>query len=72
MKKIEKNIGTRWEQGMDHHPETIKLISDLKKIDKLNGYPAGDMMDTGGDGDLGETLMFLLDVVFELREKNES
>lgn len=67
-KKIEVDIDKRWEEGMDHHPESIRLMKELQAVDKLNGYVAEDLLETGGDGDSGETLMFLMDVVFELRD----
>lgn len=66
--KVVTDIATRWSEDMDHHPESIKLMEELKAVDKLNDYAAGEMTDTGGDGDLGELLMFLMDIVFEQRE----
>lgn len=67
-REIETDIGARWASGLEHHPESAKLMMEMKEVDRLNGYAAGDMMDSGGDGDLGELLMFLMDVVFEQRE----
>jgi len=32
-------------------------------------YKSAIIFDIGGDGDLGETLMYLLDVVFEMRDR---
>lgn len=67
MTETETNLTKRWEQDLPHHPESIKLMDAMKVIDKANGYAAGDMTDTGGDGDLGELLMFLMDIAFEQR-----
>jgi len=63
------DIGKRWENDIEHHSESVKLMNELKEVDEMNNNAAGDMTDIGGDGDLGETLMYLLDVVFEMRDR---
>jgi len=59
--------GKRWEQGVPHHPESVRLIKEIDELDwkYLKGYFDFKI---GGDGDNGETLMFLLDMIFERRE----
>ena len=66
---IETNINTRWELGLPHHPKSLAMLQDLNALDfaLLNGY--FDFR-TGGDGDNGETLMYLLDVKFECEDAN--
>jgi hypothetical protein len=58
----------RWNAGIEHHPNSIRLMKFLKKIDS-NAYGDSFCWKTGGDGDNGETLMFQLDAFFELLEK---
>ena len=61
--KIERDIGKRWEQGTDHDPRSVALYKRIARLDEANG----DSFDfkSGGDGDNGETLMYLLDIIFE-------
>ncbi|NCP98024.1 hypothetical protein GW796_08925 [archaeon] len=49
MFKIETDVNKRWEEGMDHHPESIKTI---KAIGELDFYLGNDSLcvKTGGDG----------------------
>jgi len=53
----------RWEQGISHHPRSVALMKKLDAYDwkYLNGFFDWK---TGGDGDNGETLMYLLDMIF--------
>lgn len=69
VEKVVMDIATRWAAGLEHHPESAKLMMEMQEVDRLNDHAAGEMMDSGGDGDMGETLMFLMDVVFEQRER---
>lgn len=57
-----KAADRRWENGEDHDPRSLAIMRLLKLADP------GDYFDwrTGGDGDNGETLMFGLDVLFEI------
>jgi hypothetical protein len=65
---IETCINARWENGVDHHPESEKLIRILSQLDgKLLRHTLD--ISTGGDGDNGETMMYLLDVYFEALDK---
>lgn len=55
------DVERRWENGIHHHPLSVELMKHMKRMD------TGDQADlrTGGDGDHGETLMFLMDSHFE-------
>jgi len=68
---IEYDINKRWESGTPHHLQSIALMNRVKELDweLLEGYFD---FKTGGDGDNGETLMYLLDIVFEERDVNTS
>jgi hypothetical protein len=64
---VETDITKRWEDGIDHHPESVRLMEELGAVDfEL----CGDYFcwKWGGDGDNGETLMYELDIIFERRE----
>lgn len=65
---IETDINVRWETGMEHHPEADKIVRALAELDCKIG---GDSLDIslGGDGDNGETMMYLLSIYFEARDK---
>jgi len=65
---IERDINKRWEQGLDHHPKSFELYTFLSEVDMSYG---GDYFcwKCGGDGDNGETLMYMLDVHFELLDQ---
>jgi hypothetical protein len=65
--KIETNIEKRWELGIPHHPKSEKLARFIAKLDYKQGDSFGFKF--GGDGDNGETLLYLLDVYFETYEK---
>lgn len=65
---IEADIGVRWEEGMDHHPDSIAAIEAMALVDwKLCGLALD--ISTGGDGDNGETMMYMLDIFYEARDK---
>lgn len=59
-------VNERWQRGLDHHPKSVALYEKIAKLDFANG----DLFHfkSGGDGDNGETLMHLLDVIFEAEE----
>ena len=59
----------RWEQGIDHDPRSEKIARGVAKID----FDNGDLLclKFGGDGDNGETLMFLLDCYFAQIDEDE-
>lgn len=58
----------RWENGIDHHPMSQRLMSFLLEHD-LNDYNDYFCWKKGGDGDNGETLMFEMDAFFETMDK---
>jgi hypothetical protein len=64
---VETDITKRWENGTPHHPEAERLARETAAIDWLFG---GDnfCFKFGGDGDNGETLAYLLDVLFDLKD----
>ena len=61
---METNITVRWEKGIPHHPKSIEIFKALEENDFKYG---GDYFcfKSGGDGDNGEHLMYLLDIYFE-------
>jgi hypothetical protein len=67
---IEYDINVRWENGVEHHESSKKLMERINQLDWefLNGYFD---FKTGGDGDNGETLMYLLDIYFEELDLNK-
>lgn len=66
---IETNITKRWEDGIPHHPDSVLLYEELEHLDWEYG---GDFFHfkSGGDGDNGEHLMYLLDIYFERKESH--
>jgi len=65
---IETCMNARWENGVEHHPESEKIIRILRDLDgKLLNHTLD--ISVGGDGDNGETMMYLLDVYFEAQDK---
>jgi len=60
---IEYDIGKRWEQGIPHHYKSIEIEKIISEGDRMAGYPLD--MKFGGDGDEGETLLYILDIYFE-------
>lgn len=69
--KTETNLTKRWEQGLPHHADSVSLYKRLAAADLAlcNDYFC---FKSGGDGDNGEILMYLLDVIFEARDNGES
>lgn len=57
----------RWESGTPHHPISERLMSFLQTHD-YEDYGDSFCWKTGGDGDNGETLMYQMDVFFELMD----
>lgn len=58
----------RWSLGIPHHPKSETLVRELVDVDFVffNDYFGWKV---GGDGDNGETLMYMLDVLFDLHDK---
>jgi hypothetical protein len=61
---VEYDVNKRWESGTPHHPKSLALMDRVKELDydAIEGYFD---FKTGGDGDNGEMLMYLLDIYFE-------
>ena len=54
----------RWKNGVEHNPLSVALYKAIERVDfEQNGDSF--CFKSGGDGDNGETLMYLMDVVFE-------
>jgi hypothetical protein len=64
---VEHDIGVRWEKGTKHHPKSVELMKFVADLDfaLVNDYFCWK---TGGDGDNGETLMYEMDVFFDLQD----
>ncbi len=62
------SISQRWEKGVSHDPRSVTLYKSIADIDFKEG---GDFFcfKSGGDGDNGEHLMYLLDIYFERKDK---
>jgi hypothetical protein len=65
---IETNVTKRWEQGIRHHPRSVDLMNKISTADRLFGEDYFSW-EIGGDGDNGESLMYLMDIIFELEDK---
>lgn len=61
----------RWEDGIDHHHESERLVRFMADHD-FNDY--NDQMDinVGGDGDNGEHMMYLMDAFFEMKDQENN
>jgi hypothetical protein len=57
----------RWSQGIEHHPKSEELMRFLADHD-FNDYGDYFCWKIGGDGDNGETLMYMMDAYFELMD----
>jgi hypothetical protein len=61
---IEYEISTRWARGVPHDPRSIALFRRISELD----FEVNDdlfIWKSGGDGDNGEDLMYILDIIFE-------
>lgn len=60
---------TRWEDGVDHDSRTEELWRWLQEYDrKFCGYEYSDLLSSGGDGDPGEGIMYLIDEYFAAKD----
>jgi hypothetical protein len=57
----------RWGQGIEHHPKSEELMRFIAEHD-FNDYGDYFCWKIGGDGDNGETLMYMMDAYFELMD----
>lgn len=60
----------RWEDGIEHHPMSERLMRFLAKHD-LHDYNDYFCWKVGGDGDNGESLMYEMDAFFEMLDKTK-
>lgn len=67
---IELDVNKRWELGIDHHPKSKELYEFIEDLDFKNGDVFG--FKSGGDGDNGEDLMYLMDIYFEIEDKKQN
>lgn len=66
--KVITDINKRWEDGIFHHPKSEEIYKALEEIDfKYNNDSF--CWKSGGDGDNGEELMYLLDIHFEREDE---
>ena len=66
---VEKNINKRWIDGVAHHERSIDAYNAIRYLDMINENRFD--FRSGGDGDNGEVLMYLMDMYFEAEEKGE-
>lgn len=59
---------TRWEQGLPNNPKSISLARHIGMIDYIYNNDKLNLK-FGGDGDLGEDLIYILDMIFERQNK---
>jgi len=69
-KKKRDRINERWENGVPHDPRSIKIYEAIKKLDYEEGNDSF-CFKSGGDGDNGEHLMYLLDLMFEDEDERD-
>jgi len=55
----------RWEEGIEHHPMSERIVRFLVKHDYYD-YNDHFCWKVGGDGDNGELLMYQMDAFFEM------
>lgn len=60
----------RWEENIEHHPMSKRIMNFLKHHD-FTDYGNYFDWEVGGDGDNGEELMYQLDAFFELLDLEE-
>jgi hypothetical protein len=58
----------RWAEGVDHHPKSQELMKHISELD-FAFFDDSFGWKMGGDGDNGESLMFIMDLFFELQDK---
>lgn len=55
----------RWEDGIEHHPMSKRIVGFMEDHD-FNDYDDAMCIKSGGDGDNGEHMMYLMDAFFEM------
>lgn len=66
-KELELTDLHRWEDGIDHHPMSERIVRFMAEHD-IYDYDDHMCIKVGGDGDNGEHLMYLMDAFFEMLE----
>lgn len=62
------DVNERWEQGIDHDPRSKELLKFMSEYDAKFCNLALDLS-YGGDGDIGESLMYLMDEFFAAKDE---
>lgn len=69
--EVAKSLGltdlNRWEDGIEHHPMSERIVRFVKEHD-FNDYGDYFCWKVGGDGDNGESLMYMMDAFFEMMD----
>jgi hypothetical protein len=60
-----KSMDQRWEDGDGHHPKSREIYEAIAKVSMEHANDAFGWK-SGGDGDNGEDLMFILDIAIDL------
>ena len=65
---VNLDINDRWEKGIEHHKKSEELARLIDAVDMLclDNYFC---LKFGGDGDNGEFLLYILDIIFELESE---
>ena len=70
LKNVNYDINKRWEKGIPHHPRSEKLYIKIAEIDWLFNDDQF-CWKSGGDGDNGESFMYLLDIINDEMDQRE-
>jgi hypothetical protein len=57
-------VDERWERGIDHDSRSVAIAQGVAAVDEEQCQDSFGFK-FGGDGDNGDTLLYLLDVYFE-------
>lgn len=68
---VNTDINDRWENGIPHDKRSVDLYKSIARIDYKYCSDSFDFT-SGGDGDNGETLMYILDVHFALEDEKRA
>ena len=63
---VDYDLNARWERGDERLPEAEQLAKEIADLDWLL-FGDSQCLDFGGDGDNGELLIDLINILFELR-----
>jgi hypothetical protein len=64
-------ITKRWESGTPHDPRSVAIYKSVAALDFAEGSDSF-CFKSGGDGDNGEHLMYLLDLHFEDEDSSKA